>query len=399
MRILLAFFERFIDMSGGIEHVCCNMANELVRRGHEVSIVYCYGEDGRPFYPLDEKVGMYNLMTLSGRSWKQPHLGKNVSGRDKFVREVLRAFSKSAGREWNEGAKARMVVPAIQKVVKDFSPDVIVSFRYETSNYLINYAKVSVPVITMFHIDPDNALPTAPKGEIKAIEKSAWSQVLLKGDIEKVKKYCPKANLIRIPNVVPQYEEQADVLKEKKQYTIIDVARLNKEQKRQHLLIEAFSRLAKDYPEWKVDLWGRSDGDNAAYTKELRELIEKLHLEKQVFLKGENPHISKVYEAADIFAFPSAYEGFPLSMTEAMSAGLPVVAFKSCFAAAELIDPGKTGLVAEDGAEGMAAALKELMDNKEKRASLGLAAREAMKEFEAEKIWDQWEALLEKTAR
>lgn len=51
MKIVLAFFERFINMSGGIEKVCCNLANTMTERGHDVSIIYCYGKSGKPFYP------------------------------------------------------------------------------------------------------------------------------------------------------------------------------------------------------------------------------------------------------------------------------------------------------------------------------------------------------------
>lgn len=45
------------------------------------------------------------------------------------------------------------------------------------------------------------------------------------------------------------------------------------------------------------------------------------------------------------FAFPSAYEGFGLSLAEAMSMGLPAVGYKSCSAVNELIVDGKNGFV------------------------------------------------------
>ncbi len=395
MKIILAFLERFVGLSGGIEHVCCNMANEFAHRGHSVSIAYCYGENSRPFYPLDKDVKLYNLMTLSGKKWRGKHLGENITSKDKIMREMIRVFSKSKGREWNEAVKARMIVPQIQEIEKKEKPDIIISFRYETSNYLLNYAKVKTPVITMFHIDPDNALPAAPEGEITAIEKSARAQVLLKGDIDKVRKYCPGANLVWIPNVVPQYGEQADLSQKKKNYTIIDVARLNKDQKRQHLLIQAFNKLAKDFPAWNVELWGQMDEHNKGYTESLKKMISDFHLEDRVFIKGQNNHIIDVYLHSDIFAFPSAYEGFPLSMTEAMSAGLPIAAYKSCESAAELIKDGETGIIVSDGAEGMAEALKKLMENRDLRVRLGNAARKDMQQFKAEKIWNQWENLMQ----
>lgn len=64
MRIMLGYLASFIDSTGGAEKVCCAMANEMIRRGHEVSIVYCCGKSGRPFYPLNPAVHMYDIMAV-----------------------------------------------------------------------------------------------------------------------------------------------------------------------------------------------------------------------------------------------------------------------------------------------------------------------------------------------
>ena len=152
--------------------------------------------------------------------------------------------------------------------------------------------------------------------------------------------------------------------------------------------------MAGDYPNWRVELWGGGNDSGASYAEELREQIRKNHLESQVFLKGESTHIIDEYTKADIFCFPSAYEGFPLAMTEAMSAGLPVVGFKSCTAVADLIDNGKNGILTDDGADALARGLTFLMDSKEKREEIGEQARASMKDYAPEKIWNMWEQLL-----
>lgn len=394
MKIALAYFEKFIEMSGGIERVCCNMANAMAERGHGVSVIYCYGRSGKPFYSLSSSVKLYNLMAQHPEKWKKPALGQCISGKDKLIRELIRTFNANKARDWNEHIKGRMIQEEIRHAVQDIQPDVIVSFRYETSNYLIHSAHVQVPIITMFHMDPAFIMPRMPKGELQAIEKSAAAQVLLPHDAKIVKKYCPGANVVWIPNAVPQYEEQADLSSEKKLYKIINAARLNKPQKRQHILIDAFVRLAADFPQWTVELWGGGNESGASYAEELKKKIREYGLENRVFLKGESSHIIDEYIKGDIFCFPSAYEGFPLAMTEAMSAGLPPVVFKSCTAAASLIEDGKTGMLSDDGADALAQKLKQLMTNQGKRVEMGRNARKSMKDYCPEHIWDMWEDLI-----
>ena len=60
-------------------------------------------------------------------------------------------------------------------------------------------------------------------------------------------------------------------------------------------------------------------------------------------MKGSTNDVPDVLRQGDIFAFPSAYEGFGLSLAEAMSMGLPAVGYKSCSAVNELIVDGKNG--------------------------------------------------------
>ena len=97
----------------------------------------------------------------------------------------------------------------------------------------------------------------------------------------------------------------------------------------------------------------------------------------------------------DIFAFPSAYEGFSLALGEAMSMGLPSIAFKSCISANGMIDNEKTGILCEDGVDEFKKGLIYLMNDSILRHNLGYCARLSMKKFSPEAIWCQWERLLE----
>lgn len=49
MKIMMAYFEKFVRVSGDIEHMLSKLANELVRGCNQVDIVSCHGESGECF--------------------------------------------------------------------------------------------------------------------------------------------------------------------------------------------------------------------------------------------------------------------------------------------------------------------------------------------------------------
>ena len=122
--------------------------------------------------------------------------------------------------------------------------------------------------------------------------------------------------------------------------------------------------------------------------------VKKENLSNRVFFKGVTKDVEPVLESGDIFAMMSAMEGFGLSMTEAMSKGLPVVACESWLGITDLIENNVNGILVRDDAESIAKGLQKLMDNFELRKSLGVEARSSVKRFTPEVIWSQWETLL-----
>lgn len=112
--------------------------------------------------------------------------------------------------------------------------------------------------------------------------------------------------------------------------------------------MEAFTLLAKDFPDWQVCLWG--DTYDKTYVATLKGMIKKAGLESRVLLKGTTKDMASVWKETDIFAFPSHHEGFPLALTEAMGVGIPAVGYRSCPAVNELIHDGKDGYLTEDSA-------------------------------------------------
>ena len=381
MNIVIAYFENLGNVIGGLEHVICDFSSEFIKRGHRVTIVTFDETQQRPYYPLDNRVSVINL---------QKNDNLRLSRTEKLKREIYRIGGRAAVREWKFLWKRKHGIQVFSKVIEEISPDVIVSFETMTSREIYQEG-IKVPLITSLRNDPEICCRGLPSGEIEAIKKSTIIRVLLRSFIETMKPLVNEDKLRYIPNVIPQFETPVSLEMHKDHFRIINVARLNKKQKRQEILIQAFALLAGKYPNWSLEFWGE---DTSGYKSELENLIRHYHLEKQVFLKGSTHKINEVYQQADILGFPSKYEGFSSALGEAMSAGLPVVGFDSCNSVRGIVTNRVDGILSADGVSAFAEALEELMKNQAKRVAMGKAAHETMKAYRAERVWDQWEELL-----
>ena len=388
MKILLANFTKMVNDSGGLAKVTSAFANEMVARGHDVSILYSDERHGEFFYPVKEAVRCYNLKdNADGSNIKFPLYLK-------AAREILRAVGKRPARTVNSWFEEHYLLDNVKYYLDIIKPDIIISYQPAASKLLLCDACTDIPVITMSHGDPEDYFHIYPVKEIPALTKSAICQVLMPSFEEHIKNHLPNTKTITIGNAIPQFGFSADLVADKKQYKVIFVGRLTKNHKRPHLLVQAFTKLAAKYPNWILELWGAKD--RATYYKELEHMISSANLSDRIFIKGATDKVPEKLREADIFAFPSAFEGFGMALAEGMSVGLPSVGYKNCPAVNELIKDGETGFLCDDGVEPLAQALDKLMGDKELRVQMGKAAKADMAQFAPEKIWNQWEDLMKK---
>lgn len=117
--------------------------------------------------------------------------------------------------------------------------------------------------------------------------------------------------------------------------------------------------------------------DRPAVEAELR----RLGLGQAAQLAGERDDVLELLADADIFVLSSRSEGLPLSILEAMSVGLPVVASR-VGGVAEVVVDGETGLLVPPGdPSSLAAAIERLLGDPALRNRLGAAGRARIEEF------------------
>ncbi|MBP5200852.1 MAG: glycosyltransferase [Schwartzia sp.] len=393
--ILLIDEHKTVNFAGGVERVLAAFANAFTARGYGVAIACMDAEEGSMFFPLDNSVRFHNL-------WYE--YGKPFGGAAWFLKKVEKEFLRTfagakmtiAGRNIKDPKKEFFFgsfIERLKRLIADFHPDVMLAITAESA-YIAQTAREekNIPVIAMCHTEPKWEISGYGEREFGAWRKAARVQVLMESFLPAMKSFGLD-NLIRIPNFVTQTPDGETVdLAASCNNRIITVGRVDGVQKCQHVLIEAFSLLADKFPEWSVHIYG--DIANKGYKRRLDGMIAERRLADRIRFEGTASRIGEVYKGADIFAFPSAFEGFGLALAEAMSAGLPAVGRKSCAAVNELIRDGETGILAEEGAENFAQALKRLMSDSALRIRMGRAAHESVKEYAPEKIWDAWEAVI-----
>jgi glycosyltransferase involved in cell wall biosynthesis len=189
-----------------------------------------------------------------------------------------------------------------------------------------------------------------------------------------------------IPNAVPRVPGRP---RDERQKVVLAAGRLTW-QKGFDLLIDAFVPIAREYPDWQLRIYGEGNRE-----QRLRRRILRHGVYNNVFLMGATQRLGEFMSRASLFALSSRYEGFGMVIVEAMSKGLPVVSFDCPRGPAEIIEPGSDGiLVPPQDVLGMTEALRELIQDGDKRQRYGAAAVEKAQKYESGEIGARWESLL-----
>lgn len=148
------------------------------------------------------------------------------------------------------------------------------------------------------------------------------------------------------------------------------VSRLFREKGHCHLL-DAAAQLRDAYPQLRLLIVGRGDQREA-----LEAQAKALGIADRVLFTGFFDDLPGALRAMDIFAQPSIdHEGFPTAVLEAQAAGLPVIA-SEIGGTHETLDRERTGLLVPPGdATSLARAIRMLLDNPARRATMAAAAR------------------------
>jgi GalNAc-alpha-(1->4)-GalNAc-alpha-(1->3)-diNAcBac-PP-undecaprenol alpha-1,4-N-acetyl-D-galactosaminyltransferase len=156
------------------------------------------------------------------------------------------------------------------------------------------------------------------------------------------------------------------------------------------LLIQAFAQVCDAHPEWTLTILGEGE-----MRRELEGLCTELKLEDRVFMPGTIKNIDAHLRKADIFALTSRFEGFPVTLCEAMACGVPVIAADCLSGPREIIHNGIDGmLVVPENVDALAVGLDQLMSDPGKRQYFSHHAPKVLDRFGVDPIMAMWQKAL-----
>jgi glycosyltransferase involved in cell wall biosynthesis len=359
--------------SGGAERVTVGLANYWSQIGWTVTIV-TLADASDDFYPLAAKIRRISL---------------NLAEDSRNLGSALRMNSRR--------------VASLRRVLKETKPQIALAMM---SSANVTLALASIGLRDLATVGAERVHPPQfPIGRVWSILR-ACSYSLLTAVVSQTEKSAawlathtgarqidviPNAAIWPLTSHPPQLQPPA---KAAGQRILLAVGRLTR-QKGFDLLISAFCLIAKEFPEWRLVILGEGPDRH-----KLEMQVEAEGMDQRIGIPGRAGNMSEWYQYADLFALSSRFEGFPNTLLEAMSHGMPVVSFDCDTGPREIIRNGTDGLLAATGSvDHLSEKLRLLMGDDQLRSRLSLRAPEVRERYSYEAIHQRWLQLFERVRK
>ena len=366
---------------GGIEKCIVSLANLLCDR-YEVEIAVCYQLYDNSAFQLDDRVKVIYLndkdIIPNHESLRNAYANHNIVS---LIKESIFSLKVLHYRKKN-----------MIDYIKKCDSDVIISTRDIFNEWLGLYGSKSCLKIGWEHNHYHNNNRYAQK-IIRSVKNLDYL-ILVSAELEKfysskLLKY--KCMCVHIPNYIENIPVKISNLKDKR---LISVGRLSPEKGYLDLL-KVYKKIVELYPDWKLDIVG--DGKEMGI---LKKYISKHNLQDSVTLHGfqGKKYIDSLMNKSSIYLMTSFTESFGIVLIEAMSHGLPCIAFDSAEGAREIINSGYNGyLIKNRNLDAMIKKIEDLINSREDRVRIGKNSRREVLKYTKDVVGEEWFTLIEES--
>lgn len=163
-------------------------------------------------------------------------------------------------------------------------------------------------------------------------------------------------------------------------------------QKNHKLLLKAFADFHKSYPEYTLHIYGKGKME-----QELKAFVSELHIESHVVWEGFRADVLEQIRTYGMYVLSSDYEGISNSLMEAMALGLPCISTDCPIGGSRLcIQNGENGRLTPIGdCEALQSAMEWIAQDSDRAEAMGQRAAGIRERFSEEKICELWRVFIE----
>ena len=354
---------------GGLERVLIEKANWLAQQaGYEVFLLTVNQGDHPVSFPLHSDVQFEDLGIQFHQQYHLP-----------FWRRLVR------NRQLH-----RMFRERLADKIQEKAPDVIVCTRLDYIRDVVS-VKGDIPLVFESHssclasrFEGDGLLRRIHIRYLQmAVREAAMTVALTQGDAAEWRKLTPCVCVI--PNVV--HLNNSGLYSDCAAKSAIFVSRFSK-QKDVGSLLRIWKLVHERHPDWCLHLYGGYGEEQDSLLKEIKQMDANIEVHEAT------SDIMEKYKESSILLLTSSYEPFGLVLPEAMSCGLPVVAFDCPYGPADIITDGTDGfLVKERSYDDFANRVCQLMDHLDLRLKMGKSGIESSEKYAESCIMPIWKQL------
>lgn len=283
-----------------------------------------------------------------------------------------------------------------RREIKSLSPDMLITVLYPI-NILALFAtcNLNIPIVNTEHNSferPNSSRLSFFSKFSKFFFNKFFSRVTILTEADKRVIGKKLKNVSVMPNPLAFAPLETLPIKEK---VIVASGRLDAwHYKGFDLLIEAWAKLAREYPDWNLKICGDGSDESLSY---LKSLVCKYEVENQITFLGFRKDIQSIYKASSIFVLSSRYEGFGMVLIEAMSQGCACVACDYKGRQHEIIENDSQGVLCEpDNVDSLVVALRKLLADESYRTECQKNAIERSKYYELNNVMKFWDEICKK---
>ena len=363
MRVV--FLIDHIYLHGGIEKVLAEKANYFVDiLNYEITILTTQQHNNPSCYPLSNKVKLIDLGINYDRKKSYFHISN---------------LKKITSHFYNR-----------RKFLKSVNPDFVIVSNFDFDFYWIPFLHKTSKKIKEYHSSQylrEKGLSSFKKkfsNKITHFIENKYDAIVVLNKDEQA--FYKSSNTIVIPNPIsiPSIQSKLDKKQVLAAGRIAPVKGFDR-------LIEIWALVLTEHPAWELHIYGEDYFDTQS---KLEEQIVKLGIEKNVSFRGVTKNMTVTMLDYSLYLMTSHTESFSMIILEALSVGLPTVAFDVPTGPRNLITNNINGVLVEDNdIEGYSGIIGNLLMNTSKRITMGIEAKKNSLTYSNVNIMTKWTEL------